>query len=379
EQGGWIEKKENLSQEGDCFIYDDAMVFGYAQIQGNAIVAEDAIVYGNAIITDSAKVYGKAQVYGHAYIDGESIISENKHIFENIQSWNNIDSLEVINTNIGSKTDDYILYANGRHQIPIEIYFKSWDKKKREIKIEEDEIFENIEIVDKGNGKLYNDYYLSGKPGGFVYPEVSDFFDEHISKCTIYISTFKELDEILLDITILIKKKVFYLYNDIKIKVIPPRVYTSEDVLNYDNIQPIIEKDIGGYNCILSKYYIKLKNSSEFFMAKGKYPEDNWFYYIQKGNYKGCCTTTDNNIKFEPSSFFTKEFIFTTHWSVSVISEHHEEDGLCFWSYRIWHSDLQNYNEWGGEINFSLFDQYGNEAKMMAKVIEDEKLTFHFQ
>ena len=42
--GGWIEKEENLSQEGRCWAYDNASVFGNANICG------DAKVFGNANI-----------------------------------------------------------------------------------------------------------------------------------------------------------------------------------------------------------------------------------------------------------------------------------------------------------------------------------------
>lgn len=48
--GGWIEKEENLSQSGDCWVY------GYARVYGNALVCNNALVCGNA------RVYGNAQV-----------------------------------------------------------------------------------------------------------------------------------------------------------------------------------------------------------------------------------------------------------------------------------------------------------------------------
>ena len=37
--GGWIEKEENLSHDGDCWVFDEACVFD------NAEVCEDALVY----------------------------------------------------------------------------------------------------------------------------------------------------------------------------------------------------------------------------------------------------------------------------------------------------------------------------------------------
>lgn len=34
--GGWIEKEENLSHEGDCWVYDKAKVYGRAEVYGEA-------------------------------------------------------------------------------------------------------------------------------------------------------------------------------------------------------------------------------------------------------------------------------------------------------------------------------------------------------
>ena len=47
--GGWIEKEKNLSHEGYCWIYGDAMVYDDAKVKGNAIVCENAQVFGEAL------------------------------------------------------------------------------------------------------------------------------------------------------------------------------------------------------------------------------------------------------------------------------------------------------------------------------------------
>ena len=91
--GGWIESEKNLSQEGDCWVYDnaivfgeacvfdDALVYGNAQVYGKARVFDDAWVYGNALVSggvhvyDSAKVFGSAQAYGYAHIFGSAQVS----------------------------------------------------------------------------------------------------------------------------------------------------------------------------------------------------------------------------------------------------------------------------------------------------------------
>ena len=43
--GGWIEKEENLSQDGNAWVYGNAMVGGDAEVYGNAVVCGDSYVY----------------------------------------------------------------------------------------------------------------------------------------------------------------------------------------------------------------------------------------------------------------------------------------------------------------------------------------------
>ena len=86
--GGFIEKEENLSHEGDCWVYGEAEVFGNAQVRedariydraevygeaqvyGNAGITDDAQVYGDACVGAEAQVYGNAKVYGYASVGG---------------------------------------------------------------------------------------------------------------------------------------------------------------------------------------------------------------------------------------------------------------------------------------------------------------------
>ena len=70
--GGYIEKEDNLSQSGTCWVYDNASVYEDAQVYGNARVYGNAKVYGNAQVWGNAKVYGNAQVYGIAEVYGNA-------------------------------------------------------------------------------------------------------------------------------------------------------------------------------------------------------------------------------------------------------------------------------------------------------------------
>ena len=54
ELGGFIEKEDNLSHDGNAWVYGNARVFGNAQVYGNARV------YGNAQVSGDARVYDDA-------------------------------------------------------------------------------------------------------------------------------------------------------------------------------------------------------------------------------------------------------------------------------------------------------------------------------
>lgn len=71
DKGGYIENEANLSQEGNCWIYDNAQVF------------DDAMVYENAKVCCKARVYDEAQVYDNALVGGNALISDNAEICDN--------------------------------------------------------------------------------------------------------------------------------------------------------------------------------------------------------------------------------------------------------------------------------------------------------
>lgn len=80
ELGGWIESEKNLSQYGDAWVYDNAIVCesatvdGHAMVYGDAKVSENAMISGNAIICGDATVGENARVDGHAIVGGHATV-----------------------------------------------------------------------------------------------------------------------------------------------------------------------------------------------------------------------------------------------------------------------------------------------------------------
>ena len=83
EKGGFIESEDNLSQNGNCWVYKNAKVFENANIYGDAEVFGNAMVYGNAEVYENAEIYGNAKVYGDAWIRGKAKVFGNAMVFGN--------------------------------------------------------------------------------------------------------------------------------------------------------------------------------------------------------------------------------------------------------------------------------------------------------
>lgn len=66
ELGGYIEKEENLSHNGNAWVFDNAWVYGDAWVSGNAQVYGDAWVYGNAQVSCDAD-YATIKGFGSKY------------------------------------------------------------------------------------------------------------------------------------------------------------------------------------------------------------------------------------------------------------------------------------------------------------------------
>lgn len=74
--GGYIEKEENLSHNGNCWVANEAKVYGDASVRENAIVDDVAVVKDRAIIMESAYICDGAVVCNHAIIRGIASVNE---------------------------------------------------------------------------------------------------------------------------------------------------------------------------------------------------------------------------------------------------------------------------------------------------------------
>jgi len=146
--GGWIEKEENLSQEGKCFVYGDAKVYGDAQVFGNATVCDYAWVFdnaqvfgnawilGNAQISGNAEVFDYAEVFGNAKVFGKARVHLDATVAGNTVLGNDVELITPENPieeekllEVSNKTNDYESPSEITERIRNDKSFTGWRKK----------------------------------------------------------------------------------------------------------------------------------------------------------------------------------------------------------------------------------------------------------
>ena len=110
ELGGYVEKEDNLAQDGDAWVYGDARVYGNARVYGDAWVYGNARVYGNAEVYGDARVYGNARVYGDAWVYGDARVYGDAWVYGNAEVYGDADYLLI--GRIGSRFSFMTFFKN---------------------------------------------------------------------------------------------------------------------------------------------------------------------------------------------------------------------------------------------------------------------------
>lgn len=376
---------------GHALVFAAAKVYEQASISGYAQVYDDAQVYGSACITDYAHVYKEAQV------KGKTIVSDQDRISENLYNWEDINSLSELKIYTANTAQTATVYANGKHQIEVIICLEARDRDQQIIRIPPKEILDHIAFVNDKNHPLVYEIHMADRPGIYVYPQsVSPIGMSTTSSFAVcYLSIRQVVDVFRLSVRCNIKqwtsyqgmgrtKRVEYstaiennntqmAASSLAVYVLPKREFIQSNI----DVQTITEKEINGIvDSLLIQYYVQFNEKDELILRHASCVEKNWFHYRQKGIYKGCSTSTDQLFKEDLGAFFTAKFEFTSTKYKVITAQNHKMSGLCFWVFQLWGGLLWSLYEGGGEMYFSLYDQYGNEANVVVKSDEEEQLSF---
>ena len=120
DKGGYIETEDNLSQEGNCWVYGNAKVLDLSRVYENAIIKGQATIYGsaevggNAVVTDNAKIYDNAIIHGYSKVYDKAMVRYNANVKDNANVHDSVDVHDAVicgDADISSMKD-YIVFKN---------------------------------------------------------------------------------------------------------------------------------------------------------------------------------------------------------------------------------------------------------------------------
>lgn len=71
--GGFVESEENLSQEGNCWIYDNAQAVEKSTVKGDACLRDCAKMYDSSLIKDKAQLQGCARMLHYSCLADNAV------------------------------------------------------------------------------------------------------------------------------------------------------------------------------------------------------------------------------------------------------------------------------------------------------------------
>jgi|SRR5713226_1476176 len=79
--GGFVRSERNLSQDGDCWVADEAQVYDGAVVSADAQVYGRSCIYGQARVGDKGQVLGNAQVFENGWVFKNGVVFDNAKVF----------------------------------------------------------------------------------------------------------------------------------------------------------------------------------------------------------------------------------------------------------------------------------------------------------
>ena len=99
--GGWVSGKHNLSQEGDCWIYDEAKCMDNARMYHNSVMYNNAVMcdfsemhgdsamHNYSAMLDNSRMYNCSAMYDNSRMYNDSKMYSNSRMFDNSAMYNN--------------------------------------------------------------------------------------------------------------------------------------------------------------------------------------------------------------------------------------------------------------------------------------------------
>lgn len=361
-------------------IMGHAVVYGHAKISGHAEIQDYACIYGYSQILDNAVVKDKGLVHGHVIVDKHTIVEGNEERFDGQYTWDDINTFSKLRLYIqdGISGDYARLYANGRHQVQVEVILEAKDEEARYIQIPETEILQNIVFVNYRNDPFGNRFQYSDSPGeycaGRLLQDESSSRIVESSSASVYFSTVEPMGETVVCVSCLItrvKNGVVTVEeystalenssrrpmpDSVTLQVVPQYIFSNEDI-------EVVERKEENSTYTLRTNYVRFHTNGIHQLFRGECRSRANFYEVgigSSGKYYSAIST-DSSVEIS-DDLFDYEFGNSQVGYWRVISENHEYSGLCFWVF--YRREVTDNRRHVSPMLCSLFDIYGNEAKI---------------
>ena len=82
ELGGWVSGKHNLSQEGECWIYNEA------KCMDNARMYHNSTMYNNSVMCDFSEMHGRSEMHNYSAMYDNSRMYNCSAMYDNSRMYN---------------------------------------------------------------------------------------------------------------------------------------------------------------------------------------------------------------------------------------------------------------------------------------------------
>ena len=112
--GGYVEAESNLSQEGDCWIYNNAKSMDNSRMYGNSRMYDDSKMYNSSAMHEDSEMYDNSEMFDNSEIYDSSIMHDNCRMYNDSEMYGDseLNNKAKLYGKLTSKVDDFIEIQN---------------------------------------------------------------------------------------------------------------------------------------------------------------------------------------------------------------------------------------------------------------------------
>lgn len=137
--GGYVQTEDNLSQDGTCWIYDQAICCEEAVVEDDGRMFDGAVARGSALISGDARMFERAVAEGNSsFFSGElkedarlsgnavvnrsdnglsPLIGRKSNVYGSVCGWFVVNDNILEGENYLNRTEDMFILENGKREV----------------------------------------------------------------------------------------------------------------------------------------------------------------------------------------------------------------------------------------------------------------------